>query len=73
MPNVSSRVKALERRFLAFAPKRQQEKIKKVVDIYKELQNIPFLAVQNMALVLYSPTTLGPRCSGKASKCTRTS
>ena len=66
MPNVSSRVKALERRFLAFAPKRQQEKIKKVLDIYKERQNIPFLTVQNTVLALYSPTILGPRSSGKA-------
>ena len=59
MPSVLSRIAELEHKFLKYAPKQNQEKIKKVLGIYKERANLNFNAVQNMVLALYSPSLLG--------------
>ena len=66
MPTIDSKAKELERRFLAFAPQHQRAKIRKVIDIYRERRNVPFLTVQNLALTLYSPSVLGPSGRTKA-------
>ena len=59
MPSVLSRVAELEHKLLKYAPKQNQERIKKVLGIYKERANLNFNAVQNMVLALYSPSLLG--------------
>ena len=61
MPNVLSRAKELERRFQNYAPVQSQEKIKKVLQMYKDKSNMNFTVVQNMAMALYSPTLLGKK------------
>jgi hypothetical protein len=66
MPTIDSKAKELERRFLAFAPQHQRAKIRKVIDIYRERRNVPFLTVQNLVLTLYSPSVLGPSGRTKA-------
>ena len=59
MPSVLSRIAELEHKFLKYAPKQNQERIKKVLGIYKERANLNFAAVQNMVLALYAPSLLG--------------
>ena len=59
MPSVLSRANELKRRFLQYAPKRSQEKIEKVLEIYKDRANLNFSTVQNMVLGLYSPSLIG--------------
>ena len=59
MPSVLSRIAELEHKFPKHAPKQNQERIKKVLGIYKERANLNFNAVQNMVLALYSPSLLG--------------
>ena len=59
MPSVLSRANELKRRFLQYAPKRSQEKIEKVLEIYKDRANLNFRTVQNMVLALYSPSLVG--------------
>ena len=61
MPNVLSRAKELERRFQDYAPAQSQEKIKKVLQMYKDKSNMNFTVVQNMVMALYSPTLLGKK------------
>ena len=59
MPSVLSRIAELNNKFYKFAPKQSQEKIKKVLEIYKDRANMNFLTVQNMVLALYSPSLIG--------------
>ena len=59
MPSVLSRIAELEHKFLKYAPKQNQVRIKKVLGIYQERANLNFNAVQNMVLALYSPSLLG--------------
>ena len=59
MPSVLSRIAELENKFKKFAPKRSQEKIEKVLEIYKDRANLNFRTVQNMVLALYSPSMIG--------------
>ena len=56
MPSVLNRARELERKFLKQAPKENQEKIKRVLEIYKDHANVNFTTVQNMVLALYSPS-----------------
>ena len=59
MPSVLSRLNELKRRFYDYAPKKNQEKIEKVLEIYKDRANLNFRTVQNMVLALYSPSLMG--------------
>ena len=59
MPSVLSRIAELEHKLLKYAPKQNQERIKKVLGIYKDGANLNFNAVQNMVLALDSPSLLG--------------
>ena len=59
MPSVLSRIAELKNKFFKFAPKRSQEKIEKVLEIYKDRANLNFRTVQNMVLALYSPSLMG--------------
>ena len=59
MPSVLSRIAELKNKFYNFAPKRSQEKIEKVLEIYKDRANLNFRTVQNMVLALYSPSLIG--------------
>ena len=59
MPSVLSRIAELNDKFYNFAPKRSQEKIEKVLEIYKDRANLNFRTVQNMVLALYSPSLIG--------------
>jgi len=68
MPSVLSRAAELERKFLKYAPKQNQEKIKEVLEIYKDRANLSFNTVQNMVLALYSPSVLGKDGKGKVDK-----
>ena len=56
MPSVVTRANELERKFKAGAPVRNRDKIKEVLDIYRDRRNVPFLTVQNMVMALYSPS-----------------
>ena len=47
-------------------PPKRQAKNRKVIEIYRERRNVPFLTVQNLALTLYSPSVLGPSGKSKA-------
>ena len=59
MPSVLSRVSELKRRFYDYAPKKSQEKIDKVLEMYKDKANMNFKVVQNMVIALYSPSLFG--------------
>ncbi len=59
MPSILSRIAELNTKFYNFAPKRSQEKIEKVLEIYKDRANLNFRTVQNMVLALYSPSLIG--------------
>ncbi len=56
MPSIVSRAKELERKFHDRAPMGNRDKIMTVLNIYRDRKNVPFLAVQNMVLALYSPS-----------------
>ena len=56
MPSVLSRAAEPKRKFLKYAPKQNQEKIKEVLEIYKDRAYLKFNSVQ---LALYSPSLLG--------------
>ena len=45
MPSVLSRVSELKRRFYDYAPKKSQEKIDKVLEMYKDKANMNFRTV----------------------------
>ena len=59
MPSVLSRIAELKNKFYKLAPKKNQEKIVKVLEIYKDRANLNFRTVQNMVLALYSPSLMG--------------
>jgi len=59
MPSVLSRVSELKRRFYDYAPKKSQEKIDKVLEMYKDKANMNFKTVENMVMALYSPSLFG--------------
>ncbi len=67
MPSVLRRVSELKRRFLQYAPKKNQENIKKVFEMYKDKATMNFKVVENMVMALYSPGGRGLR------RCMRTS
>ena len=56
MPSVLSRVNELKRRFYDYDPKKSQEKIDKVLDMYRDKANMNFRTVENMVMALYSPS-----------------
>ena len=59
MPSVLSRVNELKRRFSQYAPKKNQGKIEKVLEMYKGKANMNFRVVENMVIALYSPSLFG--------------
>ena len=59
MPSVSSRVSELKHKFLQHAPKKNQPKIEKVLEMYKGKANMNFKVVENMVIALYSPSLFG--------------
>ena len=59
MPSIKSRIAELRNKFYKFAPKQSQEKIEKVLEIYKDRANLNFRTVQNMVMALYSPSLIG--------------
>ena len=59
MPSVLSRVNELKHRFSQYAPKKNQEKIEKVLEMYKDKANMNFKVVENMVIALYSPSLFG--------------
>ena len=59
MPSVKSRAAELKNKFYKYAPKQSQEKIEKVLEIYKGRANVNFFTAQNMVLALYSPSLMG--------------
>jgi hypothetical protein len=76
MPSIVSRAKELERKFHDRAPMGNRDKIMTVLNIYRDRKNVPFLAVQNMVLALYSPSlfsTAGRGGRTRWRRCTRTS
>ena len=56
MPSIVSRANELERKFHHRAPMGNRDKIMTVLNIYRDRKNVPFMAVQNMVLALYSPS-----------------
>ena len=59
MHSVLSRVAELEHKFLKYAPKQNQERIKKVLGIFKDRANVTFHAVRKLTVALYSPPQPG--------------
>ena len=59
MPSVKSRVNELKHKFHNYAPKKNQEKIEKVFEMYKDKANMNFKVVENMVIALYSPSLFG--------------
>jgi hypothetical protein len=59
MPSVENRAAELKNKFYKNAPKQSQQKIEKVLEIYKGRANMNFFTVQNMVLALYSPSLMG--------------
>ncbi len=59
MPSVSNRVSELKHKFCDYAPKKNQPKIEKVVEMYKNKANMNFKVVENMVMAFYSPSLLG--------------
>ena len=49
----------LKHKFLQYAPQKNQEKIKEVLEMYKDKANMNFKVVENMVMALYSPSLLG--------------
>ena len=46
-------------RFLKYAPRANQDKIKTVLEIYKDRKNVNYIAAQNMIMALSSPSSQG--------------
>ena len=59
MPSVSSRFNELKHKFYDNAPKKNQPKIEKVLEMYKDKANMNFKVVENMVMSLYAPSLLG--------------
>jgi hypothetical protein len=59
MPSIASRAKELEMRFLKYAPKGNQDKIKTVLDIYKDRKNVNYTTALNIIMALSSPSSQG--------------
>ena len=59
MPSIVSRAKELEMRFLKYAPRANQDKIKTVLEIYKDRKNVNYIAAQNIIMALSSPSSQG--------------
>ena len=59
MPSVLSRLNELKHKFYDNAPKKNQPKIEKVLEMYKDKANMNFKVVQNMVIALYSPSLFG--------------
>ena len=59
MPSVLSRLNELKNKFYDNAPKKNQPKIEKVLEMYKDKANMNFKVVQNMVIALYSPSLFG--------------
>ncbi len=70
MPSCLSRASELEHKYLKYAPKKNQEKIERVLEMYKDNDNMNFTVVQNMVMARYYPSLLGRE---KVEKCMRTS
>ena len=52
MPSVKSRVNELNHKFYNNAPKKNQPKIEKVFEMYKDKANMTFKVVQNIVMAL---------------------
>ena len=59
MPGIASNAKKLMHRFYDYAPKKQQPKIQKVIDIYKRGTHVNYRTVENTVIGLYSPSLVG--------------
>ena len=59
MPGIATKARELKAKFYRGAPKANQPKIEKVIDIYKDNRNVNFRTVQNVVLGLYSPSLVG--------------
>ena len=59
MPSIVSRAKELEMRFLKYATRANQDKIKTVLEIYKDRKNVSYITAQNMIMALSSPSSQG--------------
>ena len=68
MPSVISNAKSLEHRFLPFAKKSNQDRIKQVIEIYRSKKNVNFLSVQNLVMALSSPSIFGKNGEEKVDK-----
>ena len=68
MPSVISNAKSLEHRFLPFAKKSNQDRIKQVIEIYRSKKNVNFLSVQNLVMALSSPSIFGKNGAEKVDK-----
>ena len=68
MPSVISNAKSLEHRFLPFAKKSNQDRIKQVIEIYRSKKNVNFLSVQNLVMALSSPSIFGKNGEDKVDK-----
>ena len=59
MPSVLQVAKDLEHKYLKYAPKANQEKIKEVIGIYKNRRNVPKHIVEKTVMALYVPSASG--------------
>ena len=59
MPSVLQFAQNLEDKYLAYAPKANQEKIKRDIQIYKDRSNVPQNIVEKVVMALYLPSAFG--------------
>ena len=59
MPSVAQVAQNLENRYISGAPKANKEKIKHVIQIYKENKNVTRNIVEKVVMSLYLPSAFG--------------
>ena len=60
MPSRMKTAQNLEDRYLGNAPKKNHEKIKRVLQIYKDNKNVKKHIAEMVLMALYSPRSFGP-------------
>ncbi|MFM7978431.1 MAG: hypothetical protein ACKPKO_03865 [Candidatus Fonsibacter sp.] len=59
MPSVIQFAQILENKYLKSAPKANREKIKRVIQIYKDNNNITIHIAEKVVMALYLPSAFG--------------